>query len=232
MRRSKRCPECGAPMSRVYMREGKQFKGVGWLCSSCSNPNRGVHITFDDYFTPHIKRRDKVTCWSSTLKDFCVGTMRRLYIKEGTSWKGVGWLSLPAFGVNTSLIEKAMEKSVEKCVEMSIKDFLINSVLPVDRGAKHRELEPKEEDYEKLCEGILKPKDEAIFRNNIIVDEEFWEELAEPPSTKSHTRECPRCRTEVYLPEKTWRPKPSLRMILYKCPRCHYSWRTVEKTQR
>ena len=60
-------------------------------------------------------------------------------------------------GVNILLFHgeaEKVEQIIGECLKIGVKDFLINSFLPVGRGADYKHLEPEEEDYRKLA-GIV-----------------------------------------------------------------------------
>jgi len=70
-------------------------------------------------------------------------------------------------GVNILLVNggiDSVEKTVETCVEMGIRDFLINSLLPVNRNGKCRDKEPNREDYSQLAKLVEKYENRAQFR--------------------------------------------------------------------
>jgi len=70
-------------------------------------------------------------------------------------------------GVNILLFRKGAEK-VEQIIgeylKIGVKDFLINSFLPVGRGANYKYLEPGEEDYGKLAEIVENFKRKAEIK--------------------------------------------------------------------
>ena len=59
---------------------------------------------------------------------------------------------------------KKIEQIVKRCLEMGVRDFLINSFLPIGRGANYKHLEPQEEDYGQLAEVIRSFHGEAEFK--------------------------------------------------------------------
>jgi len=70
-------------------------------------------------------------------------------------------------GVNILLFHNEAEKVkqiIGECLKIGVKDFLINSFLPIGRGASYKYLEPEEEDYRKLARIVKNFKRKAEIK--------------------------------------------------------------------
>ena len=107
------CPRCGSRMQRLYIKKNKQLRGFGWLCWSCSTPDKAYTLIDQDY-RPHVSRWAETVFWVPSVEGYREVVKRTVYVRAGNGWKARGWLLLPYEEVVLDYMLPAGERAVRE----------------------------------------------------------------------------------------------------------------------